>query len=629
MHHSAAGALDALLGRPGEEHGAFRPADLAGLDEREEFPAAACGVLDAFGLNDHYVPAAFGGELRDYTDLMQLLRTVARRDLTVAVAHGKTFLGAAPVWVAGGADQAAALGALIADGAVVSWGLTERAHGSDLLAGELSATRESGGWRLNGEKWLINNATRGGFICVLARTDLAGGPRGFSLFLVDKRGVAADAYSYPPKIPTHGIRGADISGIAFHNALIPGSALVGEVGTGIETVLKALQLTRTASTALSLGAGDTALRLGVDYARNRRLYGRTLGDLPRVRRIIGEVYAAQLLAEATGLVAARSVHALPGEMSVVSAVAKALIPDLAQNVLDRVAELLGVRSFLTQEYADGLFAKLERDHRVVAIFDGNTAVNRNALIDQFPLLAAAYRRRRCDEAGVTAATSLSVPSPEFTAGGLSLLAMRGSSLMQSLPAAVARIAEQAERGLLPRQVVVLAEEVEAAADALHTEFAELRRTPQDVPPTAFVLAERYELCFAATACLQLWLNNPRPAGDAHSPTIWRNALWLQAALRTALTRLGSPLEEAGAEAYDRLAEHAFGPAVPTLRSTLDGSTSAGFTSDASPLDGAASDSSTSDGAASAGSTSDGAGSIPDDSTTDDSTTDGETAGSTS
>lgn len=178
VHHSAAGALDALLGRPGEEHGAFRPADLAGLDEREEFPAAACGVLDAFGLNDHYVPAAFGGELRDYTDLMQLLRTVARRDLTVAVAHGKTFLGAAPVWVAGGADQAAALGALIADGAVVSWGLTERAHGSDLLAGELTATPENGGWRLNGEKWLINNATRGGLICVLARTDPAGGPRG-------------------------------------------------------------------------------------------------------------------------------------------------------------------------------------------------------------------------------------------------------------------------------------------------------------------------------------------------------------------------------------------------------------------------------------------------------------------
>ncbi|MGW2332239.1 acyl-CoA dehydrogenase family protein [Streptomyces sp. NPDC001700] len=570
-------ALDALLGRPGEEHGRFRPADLAGLDQREEFPAAACQVLDGFGLNDHYVPTAFGGQLRDFTDLLQLLRTVARRDLTVAVAHAKTFLGAASVWVAGRADQAAELGGLIGEGAVVSWGLTERAHGSDLLAGELSATPDAGGWRLNGEKWLINNATRGGFICVLARTEPAGGPRGFSLFLVDKRDLAADAYSTLPKVPTHGIRGADISGIAFHDTAIPGSALVGEVGAGIETVLKALQLTRTASTALSLGAGDTALRLGVDYARNRRLYGRTLGDLPRVRRIIGEVYATQLLAEATGLVAARSAQALTGEMSVVSAVAKALIPDLAQTVLDRVSELLGVRSFLTEEYADGLFAKLERDHRVVAIFDGNTAVNRNALIDQFPVLGAGYRRGRRDEAGVTAATSLAAPLEEFTAGGLSLLAMGGGSLVQSLPDAVARIAEQADRGLLPRQVAALAEQVKGVADALHTEFAALRRTPQDVPPTAFVLAERYELCFAAAACLHLWLNNPRSAEDEQPPSIWRNALWLQATLRTVLTRLDIPLAEAGAEAYDRLAEHAFGAVVPTLCSVPDGTT-AGSTS---------------------------------------------------
>ncbi|MFJ1616885.1 acyl-CoA dehydrogenase family protein [Streptomyces sp. NPDC088249] len=55
---------------------------------------------------------------------------------------------------------------------------------------------------------------------------------------------------------------------------------MGEVGDGIETVLKALQLTRTVCVSLSLGAADTALRIAVDYARDRILYSRRLIELP-------------------------------------------------------------------------------------------------------------------------------------------------------------------------------------------------------------------------------------------------------------------------------------------------------------------------------------------------------------
>ncbi|MEU9291693.1 acyl-CoA dehydrogenase [Streptomyces sp. NPDC048275] len=573
MRRSAVEALESVLGAPGDEHEAFRPAALAELDRREAFPAAACGVLDDFGLNAHYVPVAAGGRLDDHSELMLLLRTVARRDLTAAVGHGKTFLGAASVWVAGDTEQALRTGESISSGAIASWGLTERDHGSDLLAGRVTATRTADGWLLDGEKWLINNATRGRLVCVLARTEANGGPRGFSLFLVDKQDLADGAFSCLPKVPTHGIRGADISGIAFHRAEIPHAALVGETGAGIEIVLKALQLTRTTCVALSLGAGDTALRIAVDYARERRLYGRTLAELPRIRRILGEISAAHLLAEATGTVASRSIHALTGEMSVTSAVAKALVPELVQGILDRSAELLGVRSFLTEEYADGVFAKLERDHRVVAIFDGNTAVNRNALIDQFPLLAAGYRRGRADTDGVAAAARLTAPLPEFDRERLALISQGGCSPVQSLADAVARIRAQAEAGGLPPEVADLADRIKAETDALHQELATQRRTARDVPPEAFARAERYELCYAAAACLHVWLNNARPPADsgarpqaapAEEPTVWHDGLWLQACLSTVLTRLGHPLGEAGAAAYDRLAEHALDTAIPTL-----------------------------------------------------------------
>jgi alkylation response protein AidB-like acyl-CoA dehydrogenase len=558
---SAVHELDRVLG-----HGAgaaFAPAALAELDHREEFPAAACRALDDFGLHRHYVPARHGGLLVDFAELMQLVRAVARRDLTVAVAHAKTLLGTASVWVGGRPEQAAWLAGEVAGGAVVSWGLTERHHGSDLLACELSARRAAGGWRLDGEKWLINNATRGDLMCVLARTRPEGGPRGFSLLLVDKRRLPTGSYQCLPKELTHGIRGADISGIALRDAPVPDDALVGEVGHGLEIVLKALQLTRTFSVALSLGAADHALRLAAGFARARHLYGRALVDLPRVRRVLGEAATGLLLAEATSVVAGRSAHALADEMSVVSAAVKAFVPTLVQEAIDALADLMGARGFLTGVYADGMFAKLERDHRIVGIFDGSTLVNRSALIDQFPKLARAYADGWWNVDGLSEATTLAAPLTPLDPARLRLLSPGGCSLVQSLPAAVGEIEALAACGRAPREVAAMADRLAGAADALHREVADYVPTPRDVPPAAFRLAERYEACFAGAACLRLWLDN---AYD-DPPALWRDARWLQACLTRVLGTLGGA-DAGGGAAYDAVAD--------VLVESLDGTGVPGF-----------------------------------------------------
>jgi hypothetical protein len=142
-------------------------------------------------------------------------------------------------------------------------------------------------------------------------------------------------------------------------------------------------------------------------------------------------------------------------------------------------------------------------------------------------------------------------------------------VVQSLPDAVARVRVKAEAGLLPAEVADLAERIKDETDALHQEFGTQRRTARDVPASAFAQAERYELCFAAAACLHLWLNNapesPDPGGP---PTVWHDALWLRACLSTVLTRLGHSPGAAGPEAYDRLAEHTLGTATPTLTAAL-------------------------------------------------------------
>jgi alkylation response protein AidB-like acyl-CoA dehydrogenase len=562
--------IEQYLGDPADARTLFSYANCAALDAREEFPAEICRELDAWGVAEYYVPAEFGGRLDDYEQLLQLMRAVARRDLTVAIGHGKTYLGAACVWVAGSREQAERLAGRIKAGTPVALGLTERDHGSDLLAGQVAAVAgAAGGFRVDGEKWLINNATRGGMLTLLARTDPAGGPRGFSTLLVDKRELPPGGYTCLDKVRTLGIRGADISGIAFHGAEVPQRALIGSAGAGVETVLKALQFTRIMCVALSLGAADHALRLTLDFTRARTLYGRTLIELPKTRHTLAAAAADLLAAEALAIVASRAVHALTGELSVVSAVAKYLVPTETDALIARLAGQIGARAFLEGVYAHGMFQKVDRDHRIVGLFDGNTAVNLSALINQFRALARGYGRAQADPGTVRALFRLDAPLPPVDPARLALVARGGSAVTGSLPALLDALREDiAGREAAPepdgagagalRGALASAERLAAAADRVHREMVRERYLVPAAPPRAFELARQYSLCFAGAACLGLWTHNRRAGFLGSAAPLWRDGLWLRAALDRLLDRLGEPPADDTATAYDQVLSHLCG-----------------------------------------------------------------------
>ncbi|MET0649585.1 MAG: acyl-CoA dehydrogenase, partial [Pyrinomonadaceae bacterium] len=278
--------LERALGDPLDPHADFSFAPAVALDEDEAYPVNACALLDAWGLADFYVPAATGGRLNSYEEFISLLRTVARRNLTVVVAHAKTYLGSAAVWACGSRRQRERLAEIVRGGGQVALAYHEKTHGSDFLSTEMRARKVEGGYLLDGEKWLVNNATRGAALTVFARTSEQGGPRGFSLFLVEKSRLDPDSYEHLPRIKTLGVRGADFSGIRFKESFVTDDALVGAEGAALEQTLKAFQLTRTVIAGLSLGAADTALRVTLDFARTRRLYDRSVADLPHARRRI-------------------------------------------------------------------------------------------------------------------------------------------------------------------------------------------------------------------------------------------------------------------------------------------------------------------------------------------------------
>lgn len=537
--------LEPILGNPEDPCLDFGYARLAALDEADEFPHDVCRQLDELGLARYYVPAQHGGLLTSYETTAHLVRMLARRDLGVAVAHAKTYLGAVCVWIAGEQSQATSLGRMITAGVPVSWGLTERDHGSDLISGELVASKVGTSYRLQGEKWPINNATRCGVACVLARTDPLGGPRGFSLFLVDKSTLEPGSYRCLPKVRTLGNRCADISGIAFSNAAVKADALVGVEGSGLENVLKGLQVTRTLCSALSVGSSDHALRIAVRYMEKNDRNGRRIIDLPRARRAVAFVYADHLLSEAVSVVGARAIHALTSELAVIAAVTKYLVPTRTEAAIASLRRILGPTAVQLDYRHRGSLGKVERDHRVVSLFGGDTVVNLQSLITMFPLLFRAHDRQLApDYEGLRTCCGLSRPLPRAKLDRLTLIPRNGTSFLLAVESSISEIITLASKNPLLMPLVTTAKRLGTVLDKLWVDIA--RQLSGTGAGQLFSLAKRAALCFAGAIAIELWLRNHQevparvPPGRRRQPEdlLWHNGIWLHAALYRILSANG-------------------------------------------------------------------------------------------
>jgi alkylation response protein AidB-like acyl-CoA dehydrogenase len=509
------------LGDPFDNEGPLSFARVVAADEREEYPEAAHEVLGRWGLHRAYVPSQLGGWLESMEEFVTLIRVLARRDYTAAVAHLQTFQGCVSVWVSGSDRQKRRLADVVENRERVSFALTEREHGADVLANEVEAVRAPGGYLLSGEKWLINNATRATALTVYAKTNGHGGPRGYSLFLVEKKDLNPATYRHLPKVKTHGIRGADISGIRFEGSLVPEGALIGTLGSGLETTLKGFQVTRTLVAGLSLGAADTALRAVLAFALGRRLYGGRAGDIPLVREQLAGAFVDLLVCECVALGAVRALHAAPGQMSVWSAVAKYFVPVRVEALVRELAVVLGARHYLREGHFFGLFQKLMRDNAVAGLFDGSTVINLNAISQQLEQLYE-HRTRAgshlSDEARerLEATFDLRRGLPRFDIDALELTSRGRDDLLAGLEDAVAAVPGAAAG--LPAEA---RQRLAGGAARLRDEARELgllalarrgHRNAYDQPAQAFDLARRYCTVAAAAACLRVWLHNRSWAG---------------------------------------------------------------------------------------------------------------------
>lgn len=151
--------------------------------------------------------------------------------------------------------------------------LTEPGAGSNTLTLKTSARPDGNGWRLNGQKIWITGVPQSQKMLVVARTTpLEDAPKrtfGISLFMID---TVRDGLTHTP-IDKTGTNTLTSSSVFFDDVRVDGEELVGTLDEGWPQLLDVLNTERIVTTAGLVGAGRLALRLGVAFANDRKVFG--------------------------------------------------------------------------------------------------------------------------------------------------------------------------------------------------------------------------------------------------------------------------------------------------------------------------------------------------------------------
>ncbi|CCI22794.1 acyl-CoA dehydrogenase family protein [Microcystis aeruginosa] len=534
-------ALEKDLGDPLNPDNPLSYKRVIEIDESEEFPHEEIRWLYDWKLQHYYIPTDCGGEFTSFEEFVAFVRVLSRRDQTIGIAFTTLFWSFLN-WMAGTPEQKQKLARFIMDDyGAMCLGYSEKEHGSDLINGDLTATKVEGGYILNGEKWPINRATISGISFILAKTDANGGPKCLTLFMVDKRQLDPEKYYNLPKIYTHGVRASDMSGIGFKDCFVPDSMRLREEGDGLELALKGFQITRMLCAAFSHGAADTALRTTLSFAVNRVIYNKTVMDLPQPRRTLVDAFLDILICDCETIPAARGFHIIPEQFSVWASVVKYFVTVCLEEMVNSVYVVLGSRFYMREEHEFGIFQKLLRDNSIISMFDGSSIVNLHALILQLRPLTK-YRAKRNSRTMSALKTrletifSLEKSVPPFEPNNLELFGRGMDDSLQGLEIALDMLeglknSDEVDPEILENLLMLgnlVLEELNAHDEKISQSKFEYGH---DQSPELFEIAKKYCTLHAASACLHTWLYNRSILGEFFARGEWL-VLSLHRLLRT-------------------------------------------------------------------------------------------------
>ena len=251
---------------------------------------------------------------------------------------------------------------------VASYCLTEPGSGSDAAALKTKAVRDGDHYVLNGSKAFISGAGVSDLYVVMARTG-GDGPKGISTVLVEK---GTPGLSFGANERKMGWNSQPTAIVNFEDCRIPVANRVGEEGDGFKFAMMGLDGGRLNIAACSLGTANAALKTALDYANERRAFGKRLNEQQALQFKLADMATELEAARILLYQAAWKLDRKTPDATRFCAMAKRLVTDRGFEIVNEALQIHGGYGYLR----DYPLERMLRDVRVHQILEGTNEIMR-------------------------------------------------------------------------------------------------------------------------------------------------------------------------------------------------------------------------------------------------------------
>jgi butyryl-CoA dehydrogenase/short/branched chain acyl-CoA dehydrogenase len=348
------------------------------MDEEGQFRQDLLREMFDLGLMGIDIKEQYGGQGGTFFQSVLAIEELAKVDPAAAVivdVQNTLVSNAIEAW--GTAGQKNKYLSRLATESVGAYALSEPAAGSDAFALTTRASEEAAGFRLSGRKLWITNAAEANIFLVFATIDPAAGYKGITCFLIER---GTPGFTVGKKEDKLGIRASSTCELIFDEVRAGREQVMGELGKGYKIAIETLNEGRIGIAAQMLGLAEGALQHALKHARERKQFGKRIGDFQGVQFELAEM-ATQV--EAARLMVYNAARLRDAGQPFVSqaAMAKYFCSTIAEEVASKAVEVLGGVGF-TKDYP---VEKLYRDAKIGRIYEGTSNMQRltiaKALLD--------------------------------------------------------------------------------------------------------------------------------------------------------------------------------------------------------------------------------------------------------
>jgi len=321
------------------------------------------------GLLGLSIPEEYGGHGGDYRHEAILQEEIGRRGIEgwdIALHNGIV----APYLVDYGTEEQKQriLPKMVSGEYISAICMTEPGAGSDVQSIRTSAIRDGEEYVVNGSKIFITNGQTANMLLVAAKTDPNERARGISMVLVETDLV--QGFRRGQNLDKAGRDLADTSELFFDNVRIPAANLLGESeGRGFGQMMESLPQERLNIAVQECAAIEFALRITIDYVKERKAFGKRIIDFQNTEFRLAELKTDATVAKI--FVDHCIAEHIKGDLdSTKASMAKYWLSELNGKITDQCLQFFGGYGFMN-EYP---IARAWRDARVTRIYAGTTEV---------------------------------------------------------------------------------------------------------------------------------------------------------------------------------------------------------------------------------------------------------------